>query len=122
LVYLELKPLRRADGIVGNAGLASIKNLAKLQKLTLSHTGWKPLEWENGVEHLVDAPSLRLLNTNAVDEFTGSPLEKLAQARPDIAIRTGENVYHEGKVLDRKEVDFDALTPDVKWEGKNPGR
>jgi hypothetical protein len=121
LVYLELKPLRRAEGIVNNAGLASIKKLTKLQKLTLSHSGWKPLEWEGGVEHLVGVLSLRLLQTNAVDAFEGSPLEKLAEKRPDLMIRMGQDVWHQGEKKSSKEVDFDAVTPAVKWEGRNPG-
>jgi hypothetical protein len=121
LVFLELKPHRRADNIVGHAGLASLKNAENLRELRLSHSAWEPLAWEGGVQHLVHVPSLRVLGTNAAKEFAGSPLEKLAEARPDLYIVLGQEVHHKGEVLERRDVDWDTILPEVQWEGKNPG-
>lgn len=86
LEYLEIKPKFHRKGFITGSSLRHLSKLKKLQVLRLSHKGWKPLPFQNGLEHLVNPPSLKtvLLPKSAVTEADRAALHN---ARPELELR-----------------------------------
>jgi hypothetical protein len=86
LIYLELKPKGHRQGFVTGRSLRHLARLKNLQVLRLSHNGWKPLGFEDGLEHLVELKSLKSvwIPDSATTE---ADIEKLRKARPDLEIK-----------------------------------
>lgn len=86
LVYLEVKPRSHKEGLVTGLSLRHLKRLKKLQVLRLSHNGWMPLQYDDGLEHLVGIKSLKTVWIPK-QATTAADIEKLRQARPDLEIK-----------------------------------
>ncbi len=86
LEYLEIKPKFHREGYITGESLRYVAGLKQLKVLRLSHNGWKPLAYQNGLEHLVNHPALKtvLLPKSAVTQNDRAALQ---QARPDLDLR-----------------------------------
>lgn len=93
LRFLEIKPRGNTPGDRwSHQSLALIPKHPNIEVLRLIHGDALPLPWENGLEHLVAAPNLKVLWFPDPDDgeedraVTEADIDRLRAARPDLEI------------------------------------
>ncbi len=91
LERLLLKPRNQETGTVGGPGLAHLARAEHLSELYLAHQ-WDQMPWDDGLEHLIQVPCLRLVRV----ELDEALMQRLSEARPELYVFGRSVAFHDG--------------------------